>query len=116
MKTFVSKAHFVTYKDTRKTEGGWREIGLYVDPVIEGGQPILCAVITHPAKGAKWFVHEASSHGKRTFSTMAAARAHAFEVCVKSAAGQIHARSPEYADIFLCSPKYAEIFSQGANQ
>ena len=100
MKTFVSKAHFVTYKDTRKSEYGFREIGLYVDPVLQGAHPILIAVITHPAKGAKWFVHEAGIHGKRTFSTMKEARAYAFGVCVKSDAGQIHAKSPEYVEIF----------------
>lgn len=100
MKTFVSKAHFVTYKDTRKSEFGFREIGLYVDPVLTGAQPILGAVITHPAKGAKWFVHEAGRHGKRTFSTLKDARKYAFDVCVKSDAGQIHAKSPEYIEIF----------------
>ena len=100
MKTFESKAHFVTYKDTRMTEGGWREIGLYVDPVLPGAQPILCAVITHPCKGAKWFVHEANRHGKNAFPTMKAARRYAFRACVNSDAGQIHAKSPEYVEIF----------------
>ena len=100
MKTFVSKAHFVTYKDTRKSEDGFREIGLYVDPVIAGAQLIFCAVITHPAKGAKWFVHEAGRHGKHTFTTLKEARKYAFDLCVKSDAGQIHAKSPEYVEIF----------------
>lgn len=103
MKTFVSKAHFVTYKDTRKAEGGFREIGLYVDPVLAGAQPILTAVITHPCKGAKWFVHRSDRHGKTAFSTLKAARSFAFGVCVKSDAGQIHAKSPAYSEIFADS-------------
>ena len=100
MKTFVSKAHFVTYKDARKSEFGFREIGLYVDPVINGGYPILIAVITHPAKGAKWFVHGFGSNGKTAFRKLSDARKYAFDLCVKSDAGQIHAKSPEYIEIF----------------
>jgi len=99
MKTFESKAHFVTYVKTYG-ENGWSEVGLYVDPVLPGTKRILTAVMTHPCKGAKWFVHEAGIHGKRTFSTMKEAREYAFDVCVKSDAGQIHAKSDEYREIF----------------
>jgi hypothetical protein len=100
MKTFVSKAHFVTYRDTRKSEYGFREIGLYVDPVLTGAHPILIAVITHPAKGAKWFVHGFGSNGKTAFKKLSEARKYAFNLCVKSDVGQIHVASPEYSEIF----------------
>lgn len=99
MKTFESKAHFVTYVKTYG-ENGWSETGLYVDPVLPGAGRILTAVMTHPCKGAKWFVHAASSHEKKAFRRMHDARKYAFDLCVKSDAGQIHAQSDEYREIF----------------
>ena len=99
MKTYEIRAHFVTYVKSIG-ENGWQEVGLYVDPVLSGASRILIAVMTHPCKGAKWTVHSASSHEKKTFRLKRDARKHAFELCVKSDAGQIHAKSDEYREIF----------------
>ena len=92
MTILETKIHYVT-KVTDRRDDGWCEVGAYVDPVLPGAGRILAAVITHPCKGAKWTVHSAGSHNKRTFTSLAKAWSHAWEIAAQTDAGKIHRKT-----------------------
>ena len=88
---FVNQVHFVTKKTTHGADG-WCEVGHYVGDK-------LIAVLTHPCKNAKWFVH--GDKGKAAFRRKRDAERFAFDLCVASPEGRAAIEaSPEYTEIF----------------
>lgn len=50
---------------TDRRDGGWSEIVVYVDAVIEGAYPILVAVVSHKRSGGKWVLHPSDAPAVR---------------------------------------------------
>lgn len=90
-KTTYPAKHVKMREDKRP--GGWREIGVFVDPVLAGAGNILVAVVTHPCTGAKWFVYPAAGAGicgRLTFKTRKDAVRWAFREALNSDAYRLH--------------------------
>lgn len=62
---------FISLRTDRR-DGGWSEVGVFVDPVISGADRILVAVVSHNCSKAKWIVHP-NEGGSVVFKTRAEA-------------------------------------------
>lgn len=82
---------FITVKEDRR--GDWSEIGVFVDHILPAAGKICAAVITHPCKGAKWFVHDRDTGCRGVpFKTKKLALWAAIEAAKDIEAYKIHAK------------------------
>ena len=89
-KVFYPCSYIIVKEDKRRD---WSEIAVYVDPIIPGAGMICASVITHPRKGAKWFVHDRDTGCRGVpFKTKKLALWAAIEAAKDIEAYKIHAK------------------------